>query len=78
VRWRRLYRSCAQPRVEPALLPVDIAQDIPVELPEVAAPERPRKADRRVGIIEIVFPTGARLRCDQHVDRQALPWSSTF
>jgi len=70
--WRRLYGSSAEASTEPVLLPVDVAEDTPVERPVEEAPRRPRRPDQRQGVIEIELPCGARLRCDHHVDRRAL------
>jgi len=74
--WRRQFSPDGQPEalVEQKFVPVEISDGSPNGRPAVDAPEspRPRKPDRRLGIIEIELPCGARLRCDQHVDRQAL------
>ncbi|MDY0883595.1 transposase [Dongia soli] len=74
--WRRQFSSDGQPEasVEPQFVPVEVSGGFPnthatADIPELP---RPRKPDRRQGIIEIEFPSGVRLRCDQHVDRQAL------
>ena len=70
--WRRLYGSPIKPAAEPVLLPVDITKAAPAEQSIECAPRRASKPGGRQGIIEIELPCGARLRCDQHVDRQAL------
>jgi len=70
--WRRLYGSPIKAAAEPALLPVDITRAVPAEQSIDSAPRRAPKPGGRQGIIEIELPCGARLRCDQHVGRQAL------
>jgi transposase len=70
--WRRLYGSPIQRPVEPVLLPMDITRAAQAEQSIEGAPRRASKPCGRQGIIEIELPCGARLRCDQHVEREAL------
>ena len=74
--WRRQFSSDGQPEapVEPQFVPVEVSGGSSNARRTVDAPEssRPRKPNSRLGIIEIELPCGARLRCDQHVDQQAL------
>lgn len=73
-KWRREYSSCnsSTPIKEPTFLAVDMATQTSMVRVAKDEPEQPRKPGRRAGIVEIDFPCGARLRCDQHVDRQTL------
>lgn len=74
--WRRQLGSDSQTEapVDPQFVPVEVSDGSVSTGATVDTPEspRPRKSDRGPSIIEIEFPCGARLRCDQHVDRQAL------
>jgi len=72
--WRREYSSCSPstPTKDPVFLAVDIAKQASMVQAAKDEPEQPRKPGRRAGIVEVDFPCGARLRCDQHVDRQTL------
>ena len=74
--WRRQFSSDGPPEapVEPQFVSVEVTGGSASARQTVEAPQSPRsrESDRRPGIIEIELPCGARLRCDQHVDRQAL------
>lgn len=74
--WRRQFSSDGQSEapVEPQFVPVEVSGDAANARHTVDAPEplRSLKPDRRLSVIEIELPCGARLCCDQHVDQHAL------
>jgi len=76
--WRRLYRDGllgSTDAGEPALLPVTITGDPPIENARTLAPADIGRVDigrADIGRIEIELPNGCRVRVDVSVDSKAL------